>query len=114
MTFYALNMHIFDYFCILLYTIAAGVVIQKMSTKTNTTKLQNPKYQTCVDACNNCCESCEACCTACLMDQKNVNMTTRCIMMMRDCMDVCMTASCFMSRGSENVKQICNICIMRQ
>ena len=27
----------------------------------NYTKLQNPKYQTCVDACNNCMEACEAC-----------------------------------------------------
>ena len=69
-------------------------------SSTKTTKLQDPKYQTCVDACNNCCESCETCCTACLMDQKNVSMATRCIMMMRDCMDMCMMASCFMSRGS--------------
>jgi hypothetical protein len=81
-----------------------------MDTKTNMVKLQNPTYQTCIDACNRCCECCEACCTACLMDKNMVGMTTRCIMMMRDCMDMCMMASCFMSRGSENVKQICNMC----
>jgi hypothetical protein len=81
-----------------------------MSNKTNIVKLQNPTYQTCIDACNRCCECCEACCTACLMDKNMVGMMTRCIMMMRDCMDMCMMASCFMSRGSENVKQICNMC----
>ena len=81
-----------------------------MSTKTNMVKLQNPTYQTSIDACNRCCECCEACCTACLMDKNMVSMTTRCIMMMRDCMDMCMMASCFMSRGSENVKQVCNMC----
>src|SRR5215469_6066011 len=31
-----------------------------MSTKVT---LQNPKYQTCIDACCVCCEACEACCT---------------------------------------------------
>jgi hypothetical protein len=28
-------------------------------------------------------------------------------MVMRDCMDMCMMASCFMSRGSENVCEAC-------
>jgi len=101
----------YAYFWLFLHTlIYYSLVGNNEMSSTKTAKLQNPKYQTCVDSCNNCCESCEACCTACLMDQKNVGMTTRCIMIMRDCMDMCITASCFMSRGSENVKQVCNMC----
>ena len=103
--FYMPICRMFCIFCILLY--AQPIYYNVMNTKVT---LQNPKYQTCVDACNVCCECCEACCTACLSDQKAVGMMTRCIMITRDCADICMTASCLMSRGSENAKQICNIC----
>jgi hypothetical protein len=78
-----------------------------MNTKVT---LQNPKYQTCIDACCICCEACESCCTACLSDQKNVGTMTRCIMLARDCANLCSTAICLMSRGSEYAKQICNVC----
>ena len=77
-----------------------------MSTKVT---LQNPKYQTCIDACCVCCEACEACCTACLSNPK-VGTMTRCIMLARDCADICSTALCLMSRGSEYAKQCCNVC----
>ena len=72
--------------------------------------LQNPKYQACIEACCMCCEACEACFTACLSDQQMVGMMTRCIMMTRDCADMCMMTSCMMSRGSENAKKMCNMC----
>jgi len=35
---------------------------------------------------------------------------TRCIMMARDCADICCTALCLMSRGSEHAKECCNVC----
>jgi hypothetical protein len=31
--------------------------------------LQNQKYQSCIDACNNCAESCEFCATECLREE---------------------------------------------
>lgn len=55
-------------------------------------------------------EACEACCTACLSDANNVSMMTRCIMMCRDCADMCMMTSTMMCRGSEYVRQMCNMC----
>src|ERR671915_1011746 len=76
-----------------------------MSTNT----LQNSKYQSCIDACNDCAESCELCATSCLREQ-DVKMLERCIQLDRDCATVCWTASQLMSRDSEFVKQICNTC----
>ena len=37
-------------------------------------------------------------------------MMARCMMMCRDCADMCRMASMIMCRGSENVKQMCNMC----
>jgi hypothetical protein len=76
-----------------------------MSTKV----LQNQKYQTCIDVCNNCVESCEFCATSDLREQ-DVKSMTRCIQLNRDCANMCMTASQFMSRDSEHSKKICAIC----
>ena len=76
-----------------------------MSTKV----LQNQKYQSCIDACNDCAESCELCATSCLREQ-DVKMLERCIQLDRDCATICWAASQFMSRNSEYVKQICNTC----
>jgi hypothetical protein len=72
-------------------------------------RLQNSKYQSCIDACNACAESCELCATSCLREEE-VKMLSRCIQLDRDCASVCWTASQLMSRDSEYVKQICNIC----
>jgi hypothetical protein len=102
--FYMPICHIFRSFCILLYT-----KILTIATMNTQITLQNPKYQTCIDACCVCCEACETCCTSCLSNQK-VGTMTRCIMMARDCANMCSTAICLMSRGSEYAKQICNIC----
>ena len=72
--------------------------------------LKNQKYQTCVDACCNCMEASEACCTACMNDMQNVGKMTRCMMMMRDCSAMCIMCAQCMCRGSEYVKQMCNMC----
>jgi hypothetical protein len=75
----------------------------------STNRLQNSKYQSCIDTCNACAESCELCATSCLREE-DVKMLSRCTQLDRDCATVCWTASQLMSRDSEYVKQICNIC----
>ena len=76
-----------------------------MSTKV----LQNQKYQTCIDACNDCFEACEFCATSDLREQ-DVKSMARCIQLNRDCANICSIASQFMSRDSEYSKKICAIC----
>ena len=49
-------------------------------------------------------------CTACMSNAQMAGMMTRCMMMCRDCADMCVMASCMMSRGSEYAKQMCEIC----
>ena len=71
--------------------------------------LQNQKYQTCIDACNDCAESCEFCATSCLREQE-VKMLGRCIQLDRECASMCYTASQIMSMDGEYTKQICKIC----
>jgi hypothetical protein len=75
----------------------------------STNRLQNSKYQSCIDTCNACAESYELCATSCLREE-DVKMLSRCTQLDRDCATVCWTASQLMSRDSEFVKQICNIC----
>jgi len=72
-----------------------------------TSILKNQQYQTCIDACNNCAECCEACCTECMSNTEMAGMMGRCMMMCRDCADMCRMASMMMARGSEYVKQMC-------
>jgi len=102
--FYMQKSRILVRFCILLNTKILCILV--MTTKVT---LQNPKYQTCIDACCTCCEACEACCTACLSNPK-VGTMTRCVTLARDCANLCSTAICLMSRGSEYAKQCCNVC----
>jgi hypothetical protein len=40
----------------------------------------------------------------------NAQMMGRCMMMCRDCADICRMASMMMCRGSEYAKQMCNMC----
>ena len=71
--------------------------------------LQNTKYESCIDSCNDCFGACELCATECLHEEE-VNMMLKCIQLCHDCADICVTASQFMSRDSEYAKQICNVC----
>ncbi|MGN6628615.1 MAG: hypothetical protein ACTHKJ_01945, partial [Candidatus Nitrosocosmicus sp.] len=81
--------------------------------------LKNQQYSTCIESCNECMMACEACCTECLtmmssssnnQQMMNMNMMARCVMMCRDCADACRMASMMMCRGSEYVKQMCEMC----
>jgi ferredoxin len=67
-------------------------------------RLQNSKYQSCIDACNACAESCELCAISCLREE-DVKTLSRCIQLDRDCASLCWTASQLMSRVSEYAKQ---------
>ena len=67
-------------------------------------RLQNSKYQSCIDACNACAESCELCAISCLREE-DVKTLSRCIQLDRDCASLCWTASQLMSRVSKYAKQ---------
>ena len=72
--------------------------------------IQNQKYQTCIDTCNDCMEACEACVTECLREQ-NVNAMTKCIQLCRECAEICVTSSKLMSMDSSHVKGVLGLCI---
>ena len=46
--------------------------------------LQNQKYQTCIDACNNCAAACEYCAT-CDLKEQDVKAMVSCVQINRDC-----------------------------
>src|SRR5215204_5559747 len=75
----------------------------------NTRITSKSKISTCVDVCNSCAEACEYCAT-CDLQEQDVKAMTSCVQINRDCANICWTASQFMSRDSEHVKQICNVC----
>ena len=71
--------------------------------------MAHEKYHDCIEACNDCAAVCEHCATACL-NEDNVKMMARCIMLDRDCPDICRLAAAFMARDSEEAAHICEHC----
>lgn len=57
-----------------------------------------------------CITACEACATACLKED-NVKMMARCIMLDRDCADICTLTARFVARSSEHAKHVMRECI---
>ncbi|MCC9135209.1 four-helix bundle copper-binding protein [Pontibacter silvestris] len=57
-----------------------------------------------------CITACEVCATECLQED-NVKMMARCIMLDRDCADICALTSRFVARSSEHAKHIMKECI---
>lgn len=57
-----------------------------------------------------CITACEACATACL-NEENVKMMVRCIMLDRDCADICMLTAKFVARDSAHAKHVMKECI---
>jgi len=57
-----------------------------------------------------CITSCEACATACLQED-DVKMMARCIMLDRDCADICMLTAKFVARNSDHAKHVMRECI---
>lgn len=57
-----------------------------------------------------CITACEACATACLQED-DVKMMARCIMLDRDCADICMLTAKFVARSSDHAKHVMRECI---
>ena len=70
---------------------------------------RSQQYHECIEACVECLVACESCSDACL-DEQNIGMMTDCIRLDRDCADVCATVIRMMSRGSEDVADLCRAC----
>ncbi len=74
-----------------------------------TQKLENTKWQNCIDACMRCAEACESCATSDL-GEPDVKVMVSCAQLNRECATVCWTAAQLMSMDSQFAKQICNLC----
>ncbi len=57
-----------------------------------------------------CITACEYCATLCLQED-NVKEMARCIMLDRDCADICALTSRFLARGSEHTVHVMRECI---
>jgi hypothetical protein len=75
-----------------------------------TAVIQNEKYQSCIDACNACYEACGYCVSNCCLHADDIKSMTKCIQLCRDCADICVLSSQYMSRDSEFSSKICGQC----
>lgn len=62
-----------------------------------------------IEACNECAAACENCASTCLQED-DIKWMARCIMLDRDCANICTIASAFMARGSDFAEDICRMC----
>ena len=76
-----------------------------------------PQTQSLLQILSECVDACEHCATACLQED-NVQMMARCILLDRDCADVCALTYRFVARGSEHAQhlmrecaEICHACV---
>jgi hypothetical protein len=72
-------------------------------------KFNNDDMQPCIDQCMQCLQACEECLTLCVTSSHNAEKVT-CMMVLRDCIDICDLAVKFMSRGSSHAHHICKEC----
>lgn len=66
-------------------------------------------YKKCIDACLECAVLCNHCASSCLQE-KNVEMMTRCIQLDMECAAACYTAAQLMSLASSKAEEFCRIC----
>lgn len=66
-------------------------------------------FQSCIQACNACAVACEHCASACL-EEDNMEAMRRCIVLDRDCADLCRMAAALMARGSYQATAFCQLC----
>jgi hypothetical protein len=57
----------------------------------------------------NCAATCEYCATACLKEE-DIDMMRNCIMLDRDCADICRLTATLLSRNSDNTDRILEVC----
>ena len=71
--------------------------------------------QTLLDALNACIAACEHCATACLREE-NVQMMAGCVLLDRDCANICALTARFVARGSKHaahlLEECAEICVM--
>lgn len=65
-------------------------------------------YERCITACLQCSLDCEQCYVACVGENKPE--LSPCILLDRDCADICLLAAQLMSRGSNFAPALCNLC----
>lgn len=67
------------------------------------------QHETCIAACNACADACDMCAAACLQED-DVKMMARCIVLDIDCAQLCRLAAAIMARGGEAAKLVCETC----
>ncbi|GAB3236764.1 hypothetical protein GCM10027346_27380 [Hymenobacter seoulensis] len=68
------------------------------------------KHTVVLDALNRCIAACEHCATSCLHEE-HVQHMVPCILLDRDCSDVCALTARLVARGSEHAKHLMRECI---
>ena len=71
--------------------------------------MENDLIQECIDLCLECAIICENCSTACLYEE-DVKMMERCIMLDRDCKEICILTAGAITRDSEFTQEFCTLC----
>ncbi|ALD20719.1 four-helix bundle copper-binding protein [Hymenobacter sp. DG25A] len=80
------------------------------SHQLNATSSSTKANQAVLDALYRCISACENCATACLHEE-DVQMMTGCILLDRDCADVCSLTARLVARDSEHAKHMMKECI---
>lgn len=70
---------------------------------------QMTDYQECIEECLRCVRECNHCYEACLQDD-HVAELTQCILLTRDCAEICSFTAAALSRNSTMAKEICALC----
>lgn len=71
--------------------------------------MAHQEHRSCIDACVRCAQECEHCANACL-GEPEVEKMTECVRLDRDCAELCWTAAGYMSRGSQFLNELCEVC----
>lgn len=67
------------------------------------------KYQGIIDACNKCAVACLHCASSCLQED-DVKMLARCILLDQQCADICQMTARMMARDSDFAESVLQIC----
>ncbi len=73
--------------------------------------MTNVQYEECIKACLDCLEACNTCFSSCLKET-DIDMMRECIILDRECADICILAITAMQTESRNMKEICALCAL--
>lgn len=71
--------------------------------------MNQSQFQSCIQACYDCAQACDMCAAACLQET-DPKMMARCIELDDECAAMCRLSAQAMSRASEHVYEICQLC----